>query len=360
MIPDLKIVRRCIALVAILLGVVSPVVAQQPSIAVIAPLSGPTAILGAQVQAGALQAANETGIGGFVLDDKCSAEGGAAAAHEAISRGASVIVGFLCAEALEAALPLLKDARIPVVTTGVRLNSLTDTREKTGWMVFRLAPRADAEADAVARLLPKLWREAPFAIVDDGTIYGRELAEAFRAAAQAAGLKPVFTDTYRPDLDNQVALVGRLRRAGAERIFVGGNLRDVAIMARDAKAMGNEMTFAGGEVLRSDKSDVPLAAGTLMIGLPDWTEIAAPSVVAGFNARQIVPEGYVLPSYAAMQIAAAAVKEAPKDPASVLSRKHFATILGDIAFDARGDLTRPLYRLYRFDGTHFVPVEASQ
>lgn len=334
-----------------------PALAQQPAIGVIAPLSGPAAILGAQVQAGALQFASKGGIGGFVLDDKCTAEGGAKAAREAISRKASVIVGFLCAESLEAALPLLKDAGIPVITVGVRLNSLTDLREKNGWPVFRLAPRADAEGEAVGRLLPRLWREAPFAIVDDGTIYGRELAESFRAASQAAGLRPVFTDTYRPDLDNQVALVGRLRKAGATHVFVGGSLRDVAVMARDAKTIGAEMLFAGGEVLRTDTGDVPLAAGTLMVGLPDWSETADKAVVAEFNARQIIPEGYVLPAYAAMQVATEAVKAMPDQIAKALGLAQFATVIGEVRFDAKGDLARTLYGLYRFDGTRFVPVE---
>ena len=333
--------------------------AQQPPIGVVAPLSGTAAILGAQVRVGALQAANSIGAAGFVLDDQCSAERGRTAADEAISRKAGMIIGFLCAEALEAALPALKDAGIPVITIGVRLDSLTDTRAKTGWPVFRLGPRADAEAEAVGRLLPRLWREEPFAIVDDGTIYGRDLAEAFRATSQAAGLKPVFTDTYRPDLDNQVALVGRLRKAGATHVFVGGNLRDVAIMARDAKAAGNGMVFAGGEALRADKTDVPLAAGTLMVGLPDWSEIADPALAAEFNAREIVPEGYVLPAYAAMQVAADAMKEAPEDPASILSTKRFATAIGEVAFDSKGDLTGSLYRLYRFDGARFVLLETN-
>lgn len=337
-----------------------PAGAQQSSIAVIAPLSGPSAILGAQVRTGALQAAAKAGIAGFVLDDQCSAEGGDAAAREAISRDASIVVGFLCAEALEAALPVLKDAGIPVITVSVRLNSLTDGRQKTGWPIYRLAPRADAEADAVAKLLPRLWREFPFAIVDDGTIYGRELAEAFRAASQAAGLKPVFTDTYRPDLDNQVALIGRLRRAGATRVFVGGNLRDVAIMGRDAKAAGSDMVFAGGEALRTDKADVLLAPGTLMVGLPDWSEDADKAVIQSFEERQIVPEGYVLPAYAAMQIAAEVAKTETDNPATALSDRTFATALGPVAFDTKGDLMRSLYRLYRFDGARFVPVEATE
>ena len=57
----------------------------------------------------------------------------------------SVVVGFLCTEAIEAAMPILKDAGIPVITVGVRTDSLTDRKVKTGWPVFRLAPRADAE-----------------------------------------------------------------------------------------------------------------------------------------------------------------------------------------------------------------------
>ncbi len=48
-----------------------------------------------------------------------------------------------------------------------------------------MAPRADAEATAISAILPERWRENFFAIVDDGTIYGRELAEAFRLEAEA-------------------------------------------------------------------------------------------------------------------------------------------------------------------------------
>ncbi|RFC64875.1 branched-chain amino acid ABC transporter substrate-binding protein [Mesorhizobium denitrificans] len=348
--------RVPLALISLLL-MCHTVSAQQPSVGVVAPLSGAAAILGAQVQAGALQAADKAGVAGFVLDDQCTAEGGTAAAREAIARKATILVGFLCADSLEAALPLLKDADIPVITVGVRLDSLTDKRDKTGWPIYRLAPRADAEGDAVARLLPRLWRDEPFAVVDDGTIYGRDLAEVFRAASQVEGLKPVFTDTYRPDLDNQIALVGRLRKAGATRVFVGGNLRDVAIMARDAKSVGADMVFAGGEVLRTDTGDVPLEAGTLMIGLPDWSEVADNSVVAEFNARQIVPEGYVLPAYAAMQVAADAIRAGTDKVKDALASTKFQTVLGEVAFDAKGDLTRSLYALYRFDGTRFVLVE---
>ncbi len=86
-----------------------------------------------------------------------------------------IVVGFLCTEAIEAALPILKEANIPVITVGVRTDSLTDRRSKTGWPVYRLARAPTASARRPARLLARLWERELFAIVDDGTIYGREL-----------------------------------------------------------------------------------------------------------------------------------------------------------------------------------------
>ena len=119
---------------------------------------------------------------------------------------------------------------------------------RTGWPVWRLGPRGDDERNAAASLLAKLWRDDPFAIVDDGTIYGRELAETVRSAAEQAVLKPVFIDTYRPDSDNQIGLVGRLKRAGATQVFVGGVFAFAAI--RVEQRVGRAVFQHGGELPR--------------------------------------------------------------------------------------------------------------
>ena len=176
-------------------------------------------------------------------------------------------------------MPILKDAGIPVITVGVRTDSLTDRKIKTGWPVFRLAPRADAEGAAVA-LDPgrAVARHELFAIVDDGTIYGRELAETLRADSREGRPEAGLSSTRSgPQLDNQIGLAGRLRKAGATHVFVGGDRDDIAIIGRDAAGLGYDLTIAGGETLRAAAGDTPLPAGTLMIGLPEWAEIAAPA-----------------------------------------------------------------------------------
>ena len=69
-----------------------------------------------------------------------------------------------------------------MITVGVRTNSLTDRKIKTGWPVFRLAPRADARsAPRSASTWSSCGGSELFAIIDDGTIYGRELAETLRS-----------------------------------------------------------------------------------------------------------------------------------------------------------------------------------
>lgn len=329
--------------------------AEQPAAGIVAPLSGPSELLGKQILTGATLAAGKQDSL-TVADDACTAEGGANAARTLVQAGVKVAIGFLCIESIEAAAPILKEAGIPIIAIGVRADSLTDQRARSGWPVFRLGPRGDGERNAVASILTRLWTDQHFAIVDDGTIYGRELAETLRAQAEQAALKPVFTDTFRPGLDNQIALVGRLRRAGATHVFVGGEAEDVAIMARDAAGLDAGITFAGGEALRAAVADVPLATGTLMIGLPEWSEVADPHMIEAFNAAGVLAEGYALPAYAAVQIAEQAA-EIDKPLADALSQQAFSTAIGQIRFDEKGDLTQSRYRLFRFDGQRFVEQE---
>jgi branched-chain amino acid transport system substrate-binding protein len=331
-------------------------------IGVAAPLSGPATLLGNQVAAGARAAAARTGAeqaGIEVVDDACTADGGRAAAERLVATRAKVVVGFLCREALEAAMPAFKAAGIAVVTVGVRANAVTDERARTGWPVVRLAARADAERDAAGGIIAELWREKLFAIVDDGTIYGRELAESVRAAAEAEALKPVFVDTFRPGSDNQIGLAGRLKRAGAAFAFVGGDREDVAVMARDAGKLEAGITFAGGEALRAEGDVVALETGTLMIGLPEWADQAAPEALAAIRAQGALPEGYALPAYAAVEIALEALKTPPSsgDPSQPFLGRTFATAIGPVSFDGKGDLAENPYRLFRFDGARFVPQD---
>jgi branched-chain amino acid transport system substrate-binding protein len=75
---------------------------------------------------------------------------------------------------------------------------------------------------------------------------------------------------------------------------------------------------------------------------------------------EIVPEGYVLPAYAALEIAASAASRAidtKKPVADIVSGETFQTAIGPIRFDDKGDLAQNPYRLFRYDGNAFMEVK---
>ena len=91
--------------------------------------------------------------------------------------------------------------------------------------------------------------------------------------------------------------------------------------------------------------------GTLMTFAPDPRKLAtATDVVAEFKASGYDPEGYTLYTYAAIQAYADAVKKAgstdPEAVAKALRDGSYETVLGTLAFNAKGDVTDPEYAMY--------------
>lgn len=332
--------------------------AQEIRLGLVSPLAGSFQLLGEQFANGARIAAQDGTVTLIETDDDCTAEGGEKAAKTMQEAKVAMVVGFLCTPALEAAMPILSETGITVLTP-VRTPSLTDQAKRTGWPIWRIAPRADDEAAAVAKILIKEWRLENFAIIDDGTIYGRELTENLRVEAELAGLKPVLFDTFRPQLDNQIGLVGRLKRSGASHVFVGGDRFDVAIIARDAGKISYKVVLAGGEALRAAEEAVPLPKGVYMVAAPRWETLATPDILESFQKAGIVPEGYTMLGHAAVDVAAGAVRAASKEGTPIrqqLANFTFDTAIGLIHFNEKGDLASNPYRLFLYDGSAFNEV----
>jgi branched-chain amino acid transport system substrate-binding protein len=279
-----------------------------------------------------------------------------------INAKVQVAVGFLCSETLEGALPKLKDAGIPVITVSVRARILMEDALKNGWPLFRLAPVDGAEAAKVVDIILRDWTADPIALIDDGTIHGRELVDAVRSALDERGLKPVFNDTYRPGQEQQIALVRRLKKTGATHVFVGGDRSDVAIIARDAQSEKIPLVVMGGDSMRAADQPVPLASGSLAVAIPNYESLPpATATVQAMRAAGIEPEGYVLPSAAAAAIASQAVEAAisvNKPLAAKLIGTTFQTVLGPVTFGQNHELADNPYRLQEWRGKAFAPPQS--
>ena len=77
---------------------------------------------------------------------------------------------------------------------------------------------------------------------------------------------------------------------------------------------------------------------------------SAKAVVEKFRAEKYEPEGYTLNSYAAIQAWAAAANEAKttdsEKVAATLRSHPFKTAIGELSWDAKGDLTKVNYAWY--------------
>ena len=137
-------------------------------------------------------------------------------------------------------MPILKDAGIPVITVGVRTDSLTDRKRQDRLAGLPAgAARRRGRRPRSRSMLVELWRERALRHHRRRHhLWPRACRDAARRQPSRQALKPVFVDTFRPQLDNQIGLAGRLRKAGATHVFVGGDRDDIAIIGRDAAGLG--------------------------------------------------------------------------------------------------------------------------
>ncbi len=354
-----------LSLPALLVLSVTASSAAELKLAVVAPTAGSFAVLGDQVRAGAALAAGGLSISLIEIDEPCTEGSGQAVAEAITAAGATAAVGFLCSETLKEGLPLLANANLPVLTLSVRWKGLMEDAVKAGWPLFRLAPNGDQESGKLSQVILRDWAGEPVALLEDGTIRGRELTEAIRITLEERGLKPAFIDTFRPGQEQQLTLVRRLKTAGISHVFVGGDRNDVSIIARDAKAEDLSLTLLGGEAMRAADEPVPLEDGVLAVGLVETPQgPSAPALIGDFEAAGIAPEGYVLPAHAAVTMLADSwgISSAMGTPVTdALIGTTFETVIGPITFGEDHELTENPYRLLKWQDNAFVPVsEPSQ
>ncbi len=332
-------------------------------VGIIVPTEGNFAVRGEQVLAGmeVLAANSGSGIAEILEEpDSCDATGGEDAASAFVEAGVDAVIGFLCMESLTSALPVLSASGIPAITLGVRSGIISDDAQRNDWLFYRLSPRADDEAKMITRIISTDWKGKPLALIEDGTIYGRELMESVRLQLEELGISPVFVDNYRPSQDKQFGLVRRLEKSGATHIFIGGDRQDAAIIARDSQAADLGLTFLGGDALNAAESQPPLANGFLAVTLPEPRFLqSAERAVSQFDDAEISISGYSIPAYAAGQILLAAKRAANAASAPVsefLTDKEFFTAMGTVEFDEAGERKdNPFELMVWYNGT-FMPA----
>jgi branched-chain amino acid transport system substrate-binding protein len=358
-----RVVRRLIGIAMV--GLATSAARAEIAIGVAGPLSGPFAVLGEQMRAGAAQAVadiNEAGgINGETLvlhemDDACDAKQADAAANQLAGRGVAMVVGHLCLGASIAASQVYALNHIVQISPGTTYPAFTDERPGPG--VFRLAARDDQQALVAGTFLATHFADARIVIVNDDSIYGKGLADAVREAMNAAGKRETLTVEYEGAGDNYQELVLRLKASDIDVVFVGGYAADIGVIARQMREAAMDATLIAGDALAAD--EFPQIAGgasegTLMTFPSDLRRSPeAATVVRELRSQGIEPEGYVLAAYTAVQVWAAAATAAGSTAfdavVPALGAGDFPTVLGRVSFDANGDANLPGFTFYEWKG----------
>ncbi len=351
--------RRCAAFLAALLIPLPALAADPIKLGLAAPLTGPDAGFGQGMRAGVEQAVAEInragGISGqklqlTVLDDAGEPKQAASVAKKLVASGVKLVVGHLNSGASALALPVYDEAGIVAISPGATWAALT-RRGASGF--FRLCG-SDAQQGALAgSYLADQFGDWPVAILNDKTAFGRGLAdEASRALKAKGGREALFEGITRGEKDVS-GLVAKLKAAKVEAVYFGGLSADAAMLVRAMRDSGiGAPLVASDGILDKDFAQLagPGSEGTLMTLAPEPRKLPEPKGASRNAARPPEADAFAAPSYAAVEVLKQAIEGAKStDPRKLAEFLHsgqtLRTAIGDIAFDARGDLAKPPYAM---------------
>lgn len=331
------------------------------TVATAGPMTGQYASFGAQMKAGAEQAVADINAAGGVLgqklklsvgDDACDPKQAVAVANDMVRQGVKLMAGHFCSGSSIPASKVYEEEGILMISPASTNPKLT---EEGGPNVFRVCGRDDQQGEVAGGFLAKNYAGKKIAFVHDKTAYGKGLADETLKSYKAAGGKEVMYEAYTAGEKDYSALVSKLKQAGVDVLYVGGYHTEAGLIVRQMREQGMNTVLVSGDALVTDEYwsiTGPAGEGTLMTFSPDprKNEKAAP-IVKAFRDKGVEPEGYVLYTYAVMQIfKQAAEKAGSADIGKILpvlqSGMKFDTVLGDLSFDKKGDVTLPGYVFY--------------
>lgn len=338
------------------------------TIATAGPMTGQYASFGAQMKAGAEQAVADInaagGINGEMLvlevgDDACDPKQAVAVANQMVGKGVVFMAGHFCSGSSIPASSVYSEEGIIQISPASTNPKFTDERPGPG--TYRVCGRDDQQGQVAGAFLAKQFGDKNIAIINDKTAYGKGLADETQKYMEAAGKKPAMLESFTAGEKDYTALVSKLKNENIGVLYVGGYHTEAGLMARQMRDQGMDTVLVSGDALVTDEYWAitgEAGAGTLMTFSPDPRKnpIAQP-VVKALEAAGKTTEGYALYTYAAIQAWADATKTAGSTDYDAVNKAlaagTFATVLGDLSFDEKGDVTLPGYVFYEWkDGKY--------
>jgi branched-chain amino acid transport system substrate-binding protein len=329
--------------------------------AVTGPLTGPNAAFGAQLKNGVEQAVEDINAAGGILgqkivlsygDDVSDPKQGVSLANKFSGDGVKYVVGPFNSGVTMPSSEVYQENGILEITPSATNPKIT---ERGMWNIFRTCGRDDQQGEVAGKYILTKFKGKKIAVVHDKTTYGQGLADETKKAMNKGGLKEVLYEGVNVGEKDYSALVSKIKASGADLVYWGGLHTEGGLIVRQMRDQGLKAPMMSGDGITTDEFASiggPGVEGTLMTYGPDArNNPAAKDAVAKFRAKKFEPEAYTLYSYAAVQVIKQAAEQAKSlDPKKVSetikSGKAFKTVIGDLSYNKKGDVTRLDYVMY--------------
>ena len=331
----------------------------QIKLGVAGPITGGSAAFGAQLKNGVEQAVADINAAGGILgqqivlstgDDRADPKEGVSVANKFVGDGIKFVVCHFNSGVTIPASDVYKENGLLAISPSATNPTVTDRQGM--WNMFRVCGRDDQQGGVAGNLIATRFKGKRVAFIHDKTTYGQGLATETRKAMNAKGLKEVMFEGVNKDDKDFTAVVSKLKAARPDLVYWGGLHDTGGLILRQMRDQGVRAPMMGGDGITDDEFAAiagPGAEGTLMTFSPDpRTNPANKAIVDVFRKKGFEPQAYTLYSYAAVQVIKQAAEQAnsldPRKVAEVMhSGKPFKTVLGDIAFDKKGDVSNDGY-----------------
>lgn len=333
------------------------------NVGVAGPMAGQNGVFGKQMQVGvtaAITAINAAGgingepLRAIVEDDGCDTRRAFDVAQNLARQDVRVVIGHFCSGAMIAASKTYLEAGILAITPAATLPAVTDQQ---GWNVLRLTSRDDAQADIAAQRMLAEDPAARVAIISDGQPVMRSIVDRLKGKL-SAGTEQVV----KPGTTAFTDVVNAVKASGSTVVYLALSASDAGNLAKALREGNVAARLYGPDLLLNEvywERAGEAAEGTRVTFAADPLSLSN-----SFKVAQVIPadggsDGATLASFAAVEVFAAAAKAAGVNNGRAMADwlkggAKIPTLIGDVQFDARGDLVTQRFAWYRWSGGQFA------
>jgi branched-chain amino acid transport system substrate-binding protein len=273
-----------------------------------------------------------------------------------VAEGILGVVGHIGSETTLAAAPIYAGADVLHMVPAATSPRLTRDGLPT---LFRVCGRDDDQGRVAAAFAAGELVARRAAVVHDGSEYGAGLAAAFREAFGRRVRGGVVAMAELVPAERDAPLVARMRDAEPDVVFFGGLATPAGNLRRALWQAGVRVPFLSGDAAADPDfvraAGEAAAADAYLTFAPDVRTLPSAQAFLLIHARLVGPAGpYSVYGYDAANALLTALARAARTgrmegarAARALRARAYEGALGRLRWDRRGDLTDPLYVIYR-------------